>query len=70
MFKDFGPLNTMVQKLDTFGNFDTLVLNVKLLSVTNNSVSSRTATVGNVGAAIVTHGARSGSSRVDAVICN
>ena len=40
------------------------------LSVTNNSVGSRTATVGNVGAAVVAHVACSGRSRTNAVICN
>ena len=43
---------------------------VKPFSVTNNSVGSRTAAAGYVGAAIVDHVARSGSSRIDAVICN
>ena len=40
------------------------------LSVTNNSVGPRTAAVGKVGTAIVAHVARSGRSRIDAVICN
>ena len=42
----------------------------KPLSVTKNSVSSRTAAVGNEGAAIVAHVARSGRSGTDADICN
>ena len=41
---------------------------IKPLSVTNNNVDSRTAAAGNVGAAIVAHVARSGRSRIDAVI--
>ena len=40
------------------------------ISVTNNSVCSRTAAVGYVGAAIVDHVAGNGRSRTDAVICN
>ena len=40
------------------------------LLVTSTSVSSRTATVGNVGAAIVAHMVCSGRSRIDADICN
>ena len=42
---------------------------VKHLSVTNNSVGSRTAAVVNMGAVVVVHVARSGRSRIDAVIC-
>ena len=37
---------------------------LKLLSVTNNSVGTRTAAVGNVGAAIVAHEVRSGPQSV------
>ena len=43
---------------------------LKPLLVTNNSVGSRTAAAGNVGASIVSHMACSGCSRTDAVICN
>ena len=39
-------------------------------SKANNSLSSRTAAVGNMGAAIVAHMARSICSRIAAVICN
>ena len=40
------------------------------LSKANNSLGSRTAAVGNMGAAIVAHMARSICSRIAAVICN
>ena len=43
---------------------------LKPLSVTNNSVGLRTAAAGNEGAAFMAHVARSGRSRIDAVICN
>ena len=42
---------------------------LKPLSVTNNSVGSRTAAASKVGAAVVAHLAGSGRSRTDAVIC-
>ena len=41
---------------------------VKPLSATTSSVGSRTAAVGNIGAVIVAHVARSGRLRIDAVI--
>ena len=43
---------------------------LKPLSVTNNSIGSRTAASGNVGAAILTNVARSCRSWIDGVICN
>ena len=43
---------------------------VKPVSVMENSVGSRMAAAGNVGAAIVTHVVRSVHSRTDTVICN
>ena len=43
---------------------------IKLLSIKNNSVGSRTAAAGNFGAAIVAHVARGIRSRTNAVICN
>ena len=45
-------------------------MQIKPLSATNNSVGSRTAAVGNVGAAIIPHVGRSGRFQIDAVICN
>ena len=43
---------------------------VKPFSVTNNSVGLQPTAARNVGAAIVAHVARSGRSRINAVICN
>ena len=43
---------------------------MKPLSVTNSSVSSKTAAAGKMDAAIVAHVALSCRSRTDAVICN
>ena len=43
---------------------------VKSFSVTNNSVGLQPTAARNVGAAIVAHVARSGRSRINAVICN
>ena len=52
-----------------FEGYVYVVLNLKLLSATNNSVSSRTVSAGNVGAAIVAQLARSSRSRIVAFIC-